>query len=77
MLTYVYECENCGEFEQRQSISESALELCPQCGGKVRRIISPGTGFIVKRGRAAEEYCGRDTPCCGRETRCDAPPCRS
>lgn len=75
MLTYVYECKSCGEFEQQQSISEPALKLCPQCGSEVRRIISGGASFIMKGSGASEGHCERDTPCCGRSTRCDTPPC--
>ena len=75
MPTYVYECKNCGELEQDQPISEPALEHCPQCGGDVRRIIAGGTSFIMKGRGAKERHCERETPCCGRETRCDKPPC--
>jgi putative FmdB family regulatory protein len=75
MPTYVYRCEKCGEFEARQSMSESALEHCPNCDGKVRRIIVAGTSFIMKGRGAAESHCERETPCCGLETRCDKPPC--
>ena len=75
MPTYVYECTKCGEFEQQQSISAPALDRCPQCGGDARRIIAGGTSFIMKGRGAAESHCDRSTPCCGRETRCDKPPC--
>ena len=75
MPTYVYECEGCGEFEVQQSISEPALARCPQCGIAVRRVISGGTGFIFKGRGASASHCDRDAPCCGRETRCDKPPC--
>ena len=52
MPTYVYECEKCGEFEEQQSIKDSALTRCPRCGGEVRRVISGGTSFIMKGGSA-------------------------
>ncbi len=75
MPTYVYECESCGEFELQQSIVEPARETCPRCGEPVRRLISGGTGFILRGKGATALDCGHETPCCGRETRCDKPPC--
>lgn len=75
MPTYVYECMRCGEFEQEQRISDAALGRCPSCGGEVRRIIAGGTSFVLKGKGASDHHCDRATPCCGRETRCDRPPC--
>jgi putative FmdB family regulatory protein len=75
MPTYVYECKTCGEFEKQQPISEPALTKCPQCGGDVRRVIAGSTSFIMKGQGASASHCGKETPCCGRETRCDKPPC--
>lgn len=46
MPTYLYECENCGRFEEFQNITEDALKKCPDCEGEVKRIIgSPGIIF--------------------------------
>lgn len=46
MPTYLYECKNCGRFEEFQNISDDALEKCPECGNQVKRIIgSPGIIF--------------------------------
>ncbi|MGP3778413.1 FmdB family zinc ribbon protein [Halanaerobium saccharolyticum] len=46
MPTYLYECENCGRFEEFQNINDDALEECPECSGEVKRIIgSPGIIF--------------------------------
>jgi putative FmdB family regulatory protein len=74
MPTYLYDCVRCGEFEAQQSIAAPALSGCPTCGGEVRRLIAGGTDAIIK-GRGASAQCERNTPCCGRETRCDRPPC--
>jgi len=49
MLTYTYECETCGTFEARQSISAGALDKCPECGGPVRRLLTGGSGFLMKK----------------------------
>lgn len=79
MPTYTYKCETCGEFEISHPISAPPVATCPDCGAPVIRLISGGTGFIMKGGggggRRDPMSCGRDRPCCGRETRCDRPPC--
>ena len=49
MPTYEYECEKCGHrFEAFQSMTEDPLKECPQCRGKVRRLIGTGAGLIFK-----------------------------
>ncbi len=49
MPTYEYECTECGyRFELFQSITAPPARECPKCGGRVRRLISPGAGFIFK-----------------------------
>ena len=49
MPTYEYKCDRCGHgFEAFQSMNAEPLSECPECGGKVRRLISPGAGFIFK-----------------------------
>lgn len=46
MPTYLYECENCGRFEEFQKITAEPLSECPHCGGEVKRIIGqPGIIF--------------------------------
>lgn len=75
MPTYVYECARCGEFEKQQSMTDPSLIVCPKCGGKVRKIISGGTGFIMKSGTAPVRCCEKGAPCCGESTSCDKPPC--
>lgn len=47
MPIYEYRCEKCGDFEQMQRITESALERCPTCKRKVTRLIS-NTSFQLK-----------------------------
>lgn len=83
MPTYVYECEKCGhKFEHFQGMNDPRLKKCPECKGKVKRLIGAGAGIIFKgSGFYATDYkrngpqCGNASPCCGRETRCDKPPC--
>jgi putative FmdB family regulatory protein len=83
MPTYEYECKVCGHrFERRQAITAAPLAECPDCHGEVQRLLSGGAGFILKEagrgggpreGRCALEREG--TTCCGRQERCDRPPC--
>ncbi|MDP8258632.1 MAG: zinc ribbon domain-containing protein [Candidatus Aadella gelida] len=49
MPTYTYECSECGHgFERFQSITEGSIKECPECKGKVKKLISTGAGFIFK-----------------------------
>lgn len=47
MPIYEYRCEQCGDFEQSQRISDPPLSRCPKCRRKVRRLIS-STSFQLK-----------------------------
>jgi len=87
MPTYEYECKECGYlFEVSQSMFDEPIEECPQCGGRVQRIIGTGIGVIFKgsgfyatdykrNSSASQTRCGRETPCCGRQTPCEKRPC--
>jgi len=83
MPTYDYQCDDCGHrFERFQKMSDAPVDACPECGGKVRRLIGTGAAVIFKGSRFhATDYrtsrpgCGRDKPCCGRDTPCDTRPC--
>jgi len=49
MPTYEYECSKCSHrFEEFQNITAKPLKRCPECSGKLRRIISGGAGLIFK-----------------------------
>jgi putative FmdB family regulatory protein len=52
MPTYEYGCTACGgEWEEVQRITEPPIEVCPSCGkAAAHRLISAGTGFILKGG---------------------------
>ncbi len=51
MPTYDYECTQCGHaFEAFQNISAQPLKKCPECGGRVQRLIGTGAGFLFKGG---------------------------
>ncbi|MCX7031560.1 MAG: zinc ribbon domain-containing protein [Spirochaetes bacterium] len=49
MPTYEYECTKCGHtFEAFQSMKDAPLSSCPQCRGRVRRLIGGGMAVIFK-----------------------------
>lgn len=49
MPTYDYKCTSCGhEFELFQKMTDPPAEVCPSCGGPVRRKIGSGAGLIFK-----------------------------
>ncbi len=48
MPTYVYECTACSEqTELIQKVTDAPLETCPQCGGRVRKVLFP-VGIVFK-----------------------------
>jgi len=49
MPTYDYECLKCKKtFEIFQKVSDSDFFTCPECGGKLKKLISCGCGLIFK-----------------------------
>jgi putative FmdB family regulatory protein len=49
MPTYDYKCLKCGHtFELFQPMSADPIEKCPECNGKVKRLIGMGAGPIFK-----------------------------
>ena len=52
MPVYAYACKDCGHaFDIRQSFSDDALTVCPECGGVLRKkfnsvgVVFKGSGF--------------------------------
>lgn len=68
MPTYEYECTRCGiVIEEFKPVSAPRRQRCPECRGKVERLISGGTGILFKgsgfyindsRGKTNEEKTG-------------------
>ncbi|HYH12187.1 MAG TPA: FmdB family zinc ribbon protein, partial [Thermomicrobiales bacterium] len=59
MPTYVYRCDSCNhQFELFQRMSDDPLDTCPECQGKVRRVIHPvgvvfkGSGWYINDSRS-------------------------
>ena len=49
MPTYEYECQKCRKrHDVFQSITAKPLTKCPKCGGKVKRLLGSGSGFLFK-----------------------------
>lgn len=49
MPTYEYECQKCGHaFEKFQSISEEPEKRCPECKGKLKRLLGTGAGLLLQ-----------------------------
>jgi len=69
MPVYEYRCHDCGaDFEVLVRAGTSVT--CPHCGSSVlEKLISAP---FVSSGQGPQQA-GRT--CCGREERCDAPPC--
>ncbi|HZV83125.1 MAG TPA: zinc ribbon domain-containing protein [Geobacteraceae bacterium] len=50
MPVYEYQCEACNyQFELRQKFSDPPAEICPECSGAVKKLIS-STAFALKGG---------------------------
>ncbi|MDP6338982.1 MAG: zinc ribbon domain-containing protein [Candidatus Marinimicrobia bacterium] len=64
MPTYDYKCQQCEHtFEYFQAMSDARLENCPECEGKVRRLVSGGSGLIFKgSGFYLTDYAKKDSP---------------
>ena len=49
MPTYEYQCQKCKRrHEAFQSITAKPLTRCAKCGGRLKRLISSGSGFLFK-----------------------------
>lgn len=70
MPIYDYRCKECGRVSEVfvRNIEGGAIR-CPHCGSEdVEKLFS--ASYIIRMGEAAP-----GTTCCGRDSRCDTPPC--
>ena len=65
MPTYSYRCADCDHaFDIHQAFTDDNLTICPNCGGKLRKIFSPvgvsfsGSGFYRNDSRAEAKKSG-------------------
>ncbi|WP_206478945.1 FmdB family zinc ribbon protein [Kocuria sp. KRD140] len=65
MPVYAYACKDCGHaFDIRQSFSDDALTVCPECGGRLRKkfnsvgVVFKGSGFYRNDSRSDSSSSG-------------------
>ncbi len=74
MPIYEYKCRDCGEISEfLVGVGQEKIKFkCGSCGGiKLEKIFSQS--FISTGGRIIGSQGGKT--CCGRDERCDIPPC--
>ena len=68
MPIYEYLCESCGkEFEEWQKFSDPVVDVCPDCGGHSRRLISQSTFHLKGTGWYVTDY-GKGSSATGKKT---------
>ncbi|MEW6374511.1 MAG: zinc ribbon domain-containing protein [Thermodesulfobacteriota bacterium] len=72
MPIYEYKCEECGKITEvfmKDRASEDSI-FCSHCGSeRIKKLISVPS--VLRMGRFSSD----SSTCCGREERCDTPPC--
>ena len=49
MPTYEYQCQQCKRrHEASQAITAKPLRTCARCGGRLKRLLGSGSGFLFK-----------------------------
>lgn len=60
MPIYEYECTNCGHVHEiMQKMSDKPLTRCPQCSGKLQKIISQSSFHLKGSGWYATDYANK------------------
>ena len=74
MPTYSYKCTECGTaFDIQQAFTDDSLTVCPNCGGKLRKVFTAigvtfnGSGFYRNDSRAKSSESGAGSK--GSETK--------
>jgi putative FmdB family regulatory protein len=62
MPIYEYKCAKCGVVEVMQGIKEAPLKKCPNCKGKVEKMISSSSFVLKGSGWYATDYAKKSTP---------------
>jgi putative FmdB family regulatory protein len=69
MPVYEYRCDGCGTTFEALVRGRGAV-TCPECGSEsLKKLLSAPAILSGRTSRPAGQTC------CGREERCDAPPC--
>ena len=67
MPLYEYECESCeNRFERIQKFSDAPVEICPQCGGPVRKLLSSPAIQFKGSGWYVTDYAKKSSPESGK-----------
>ncbi|MBN2720641.1 MAG: zinc ribbon domain-containing protein [Proteobacteria bacterium] len=82
MPTYEYRCDKCGKiFELFQKITDDPAQICPECGGKVQRLVSASNFVLKGKGWYKTDYAPTPVPpkCegAGKEGSGPGPACKS
>jgi len=60
MPIYEYQCEQCGKIEEViQKFSDAPLTTCPNCSGKLRKLISHSAFHLKGTGWYVTDYAGK------------------
>ncbi|HIC85584.1 MAG TPA: zinc ribbon domain-containing protein [Desulfobacterales bacterium] len=60
MPIYEYECSDCGVISEAwQKITDSPLERCEHCGGRLKRLISQNTFHLKGTGWYVTDYAAK------------------
>ncbi len=63
MPLYEYKCTKCGhEFEALQKAKDKPLEVCPKCGGPLRKLISSPAIQFKGNGWYITDYAKKSSP---------------
>lgn len=61
MPIYEYECLKCGQIiEELQKFSDPPLKKCPDCGGKVHKLMSMNSFHLKGSGWYVTDYARKD-----------------
>jgi len=74
MPIYEYECRDCGKISEFLVgvVKDEVEMLCTHCGSRnLDKILSQS--FVARSGKLSGPQYGKT--CCGRDERCNAPPC--
>ena len=72
MPFYEYECTKCGSLSEIfQKISDSPLNKCPECNGKMKKLISQSTFHLKGSGWYVTDYASKAGGNDGRNKKTD------
>ncbi len=80
MPVYEYECSACDKvFEVQQRISDNPLEICPECDGEVKKLVSVSSFQLKGGGWYSDGYSGSSNgngKSAEKKEKAAAPPCQ-